>query len=75
MGEFGYQPPRIRLLDAQLTLDPSIVAMMGEIEAQMSLRGQGHLPPFLRLCQERPGPVCRGPANCPTSPARSTSYQ
>jgi hypothetical protein len=38
MGEFGYQPPRIRLLDEHLTLDPSIVSMMGEIEAQMAAR-------------------------------------
>jgi hypothetical protein len=38
MGDFGYRPPRIRLLDQQLTLDPDIVAMMGEIEAQMATR-------------------------------------
>ena len=38
MGDFGYRPPRIRLLDQQLTLDPDIVAMMGEIEAQMAAR-------------------------------------
>jgi hypothetical protein len=37
MGEFGFRP-RIRLLDQQLTLDPDIVAMMGEIEAQMAAR-------------------------------------
>ena len=40
MGDFdlGYRPPRIRLLDQQLTLDPDIVRMMGEIEAQMAAR-------------------------------------
>jgi hypothetical protein len=38
MGDFGYHPPRIRLLDQQLTLDPEIVSMMGEIEAQMAAR-------------------------------------
>ena len=40
MGDFdlGYRPPRIRLLDQQLTLDPEIVRMMGEIEAQMAAR-------------------------------------
>lgn len=38
MGEFGYRPTRIRLLDAQLTLDPDIVAMMSDIEAQMAAR-------------------------------------
>lgn len=38
MGEFGYRPTRIRLLDAQLTLDPDIVAMMADIEAQMAAR-------------------------------------
>lgn len=38
MGDFGYQPPRIRLLDQHLTLDPEIVRMMGEIEAQMAAR-------------------------------------
>lgn len=37
MGDFGYRP-HIRLLDAQLTLDPDIVAMMAEIEAQMAAR-------------------------------------
>lgn len=37
MGDFGYQP-HIRLLDQQLTLDPDIVNMMAEIEAQMSAR-------------------------------------
>lgn len=38
MGDFGYQPPHIRLLDQHLTLDPDIVAMMSEIEAQMAAR-------------------------------------
>ncbi len=38
MGDFGYRPPQIRLLDQQLTLDPEIVAMMSEIEAQMAAR-------------------------------------
>jgi len=37
MGDFGYQP-RIRLFDQHLTLDPDIVRMMGEIEAQMAAR-------------------------------------
>ncbi len=37
MGEFGYRP-NIRLLDAQLTLDPEIIALMGEMEAQMTAR-------------------------------------
>lgn len=37
MGDFGYRP-RVRLLDQQLTLDPDIVRMMGEIEAQMAAR-------------------------------------
>lgn len=36
--DFGYRPPRIRLLDQQLTLDPDIQRMMGEIEAQMAAR-------------------------------------
>lgn len=38
MGDFGYKPKNIRLLDAQLTLDPDIMRMMGEIEAQMTER-------------------------------------
>ena len=38
MGEFGYRPPQIRLLDAQLTLDPQIMRMMAEIEGQMAAR-------------------------------------
>ena len=40
MGDFnfGYKPPPIRLLDKQLTLDPDIVRMMSEIEAQMAAR-------------------------------------
>jgi hypothetical protein len=38
MGDFGYQPSHIRLLDQHLTLDPDIVRMMGEIEAQMTAR-------------------------------------
>jgi hypothetical protein len=38
MGDFGYRPPHIRLLDQQLTLDPDIVAMMADIEAQMAAR-------------------------------------
>jgi hypothetical protein len=38
MGDFGYRPPQIRLLDQQLTLDPDILAMMSEIEAQMAAR-------------------------------------
>lgn len=38
MGEFGYQPKHIKLFDGKLTLDPGIVQMMGEIEAQMSAR-------------------------------------
>jgi hypothetical protein len=37
MGDFGYKP-HIHLLDQQLTLDPDIVAMMNEIEAQMATR-------------------------------------
>ncbi|HYJ91045.1 MAG TPA: hypothetical protein VEV84_07045 [Pyrinomonadaceae bacterium] len=37
MGDFGYRP-RIRLMDDQLTLDPDIVRMMAEIEAQMAAR-------------------------------------
>lgn len=37
MGEFGFQP-RVRLLDAHLTLDPQIIDMMSEIEAQMAAR-------------------------------------
>jgi hypothetical protein len=38
MGDFGYRPPQLRLLDQQLTLDPEIVSMMREIEAQMAAR-------------------------------------
>ena len=40
MGDFqlGYRPRQIRLLDQQLTLDPEIIRMMGEIEAQMAAR-------------------------------------
>ena len=38
MGDFGYQPSHIRLFDQHLTLDPDIVRMMGEIEAQMTAR-------------------------------------
>lgn len=40
MGDFqlGYRPQRFRLLDQHLTLDPEIVRMMGEIEAQMAAR-------------------------------------
>ena len=41
MGDFGYRP-RIRLLDDQLTLDPEIVTMMEEIEAQMASRSILH---------------------------------
>jgi hypothetical protein len=37
MGDFGYRP-RVRLLDAQLTLDPDIVSMMAQIEAEMATR-------------------------------------
>lgn len=37
MGDFGYQP-HVRLFDAQLTLDPDIVRMITEIEAQMAAR-------------------------------------
>jgi hypothetical protein len=37
MGDFGYKP-HIHLLDQQLTLDPDIVAMINEIEAQMATR-------------------------------------
>lgn len=36
--EFGYRPRNIRLLDQHLTLDPEIVRMMAEIEAQMTAR-------------------------------------
>ncbi|RJF94416.1 hypothetical protein D3874_00780 [Oleomonas cavernae] len=38
MGEpgFGYRPPRIRLFDAQLKLDPSIEQMMLELQAKMA---------------------------------------
>lgn len=36
--EFGYRPRGIRLMDQHLTLDPEIVRMMGEIEAQMMAR-------------------------------------
>jgi len=40
MGDFnfGYKPPTIRLIDQQLTLDPDIIRIMGEIEAQMPAR-------------------------------------
>lgn len=37
MGDFGYRP-NIRLLDAHLTLDPEIVSMMAQIEAEMGTR-------------------------------------
>lgn len=35
---FGYRPRHIRLLDAQLTLDPAIQQMMLEMEAKMAAR-------------------------------------
>lgn len=38
MGEFGYRPTHVKLFDGKLTLDPEIVEMMGEIEAQMNAR-------------------------------------
>lgn len=38
MSEFGYQPTHVKLFDGKLTLDPEIVQMMGEIEAQMNAR-------------------------------------
>lgn len=38
MGDFGYKPQNIRLMDTKLTLDPDIVRMMGELEAQMAAR-------------------------------------
>ena len=38
MGDFGYKPKNIRLLDAQLTLDPETIRIMGEIEAEMATR-------------------------------------
>ena len=36
--EFGYRPPRIRLLDEELHLDPDIVRMIQEIEGRMAAR-------------------------------------
>ena len=38
MSDFTYRPQRLRLLDAQLTLDPEVVAMMAEIEAKLAAR-------------------------------------
>src|SRR3954453_9580761 len=38
MGDFGYRPANIRLLDGQLTLDPTTVSLISEIEARMATR-------------------------------------
>jgi hypothetical protein len=38
MGEFGYKPKNISLLDAKLTLDPETIRIMEDIEAQMAAR-------------------------------------
>ncbi|MGH9819037.1 MAG: hypothetical protein ACRD43_02610, partial [Pyrinomonadaceae bacterium] len=38
MGDFGYKPRNLHLLDGQLTLDPQIVSMMGDLEAKMAAR-------------------------------------
>src|SRR4051794_26427058 len=38
MGDFGYRPANIRLLDGQLTLDPTTVSLIAEIEARMATR-------------------------------------
>lgn len=38
MGDFGYKPPQIRLLDAQLTLNPETIKIMDDIEAEMAAR-------------------------------------
>ena len=37
-GDFGYRPPRFRLMNEQLHLDPEITRTIQEIEARMAAR-------------------------------------
>lgn len=79
MGDFvlGYRPQRLRLLDQQLTLDPDIVRMMGEIEAQMAARRivsqmlQPNwslvLPDFESIVNSAPSNLFRQPPSPPAS--------
>lgn len=38
MGDFGYKPRNLHLMDTQLTLDPQIRSMIADIEAKMAMR-------------------------------------
>ena len=38
MGDFGYKPRNLHLMDTQLTLDPQIQSMIVDLEAQMAAR-------------------------------------
>lgn len=79
MGDFGYRPRNLRLFDGQLTLDPEIVAMMGEIEAQMAARrilGEMTnpnwsltLPTFESILSSRPNILTTPPPRAPGVPA------
>lgn len=75
--EYGWQPRRLRLLDAELTLDPDILRMMGEIEAQMAarrivaemLQPNWHLvlPDFQSIIDSAPPDLFRKPPPAPSS--------
>jgi len=79
MGDFqlSYRPRQIRLLDQRLTLDPDIIRMMGEIEAQMAarriisdmLRPNWNLvlPDFQSILNAAPADLFRPPPSPPTS--------
>lgn len=79
MGDFqlSYRPRQIRLLDQQLTLDPEIIRMMGEIEAQMAarriisdmLRPNWNLvlPDFQSILNSAPSDLFKAPPSPPTS--------
>lgn len=78
MGDFElrYRPRQVRLLDQQLTLDPEIIRMMAEIEAEMAnrrlisdmLRPNWSLvlPDFQSILNTAPADLFRTP---PTPPA------
>lgn len=75
--QLGYRPRQIRLLDQQLTLDPEIIRMMGEIEAQMAARRiisdmlrpnwSLVLPNFQSILDAAPADLFRQPPAPPTS--------
>jgi len=81
MGDFGYRPPRIRLLDAELTLDPAIVAMIRDVEIQMAARRDinlwlrpdwNQLPDLSRILLMPPPAVPASPFSAPRGAGPST---